>query len=170
MQHYNAKPIRLVLQPSYRLAAILAAAGLGACIIVAVMPMMTSLKYIICIPAALSAIYFIAQDALLILPWSLTGLDLNGRSELAVTDRRGIQTAVAVMPSTFVAAYLTVLNLRLDTHFWQRSLILTPDRVDHDVFRQLRVWLRWHNDGPSSRRNSGKNQNKTSAVSEASDF
>jgi toxin CptA len=141
----------------------------------AAMPMMTGLKCIICVPAALSAIYFIAQDALLILPRSLTGLDLNGRNELTVTDRRGIQTAVTVMPSTFVAAYLTVLNVRLeDSRFWQRNLILTPDRVDQDAFRQLRVWLRWHNDGPGfgkrSRGNSGKNQNKTSAVSEASDF
>ncbi len=170
MHHYNAKPIRLVLRPSYRLAAILAAAGLGACIVVVVMPMMLSLKIIICVPAALAAIYFIAQHALLSLPWSLIGLDLNSRNELTVTDRRGMQVAVTIMPSTFVAAYLTVLNVKLDTRFWQRSLVLTPDRVDEDAFRQLRVWLRWRNDGPGSRKKSEKNQNKTSAVSAGSDF
>lgn len=174
MLHYNAKPIQLVLLPSYWLAAILTVAAIGACIIVAVMPMLTSLKLIICIFAALSAIYFIAQDVLLILPWSLTVLDVNSRSELTVTDRRGQQAKVEVMPSSFVTAYLTVLNLRLNARFRQRSLILTPSRIDQEAFRQLRVWLRWHNDGPGFRReakiDSGQNQNKTSAVSEDSDF
>lgn len=170
MRHYNAKPIRLVLQPSTRLAMILAVAGMGACIIVVGMPMMLSLKFITCISAALCTAYFIVQDALLFLPWSLTCVNLDSNSELTVTDRRGTQTAVAVMPNTFVAAYLTVLNLRLDGYFWQRSIILTPDRADADTFRQLRVWLRWHNDEPKTRKNSGKNQNKTSAVSVDSDL
>lgn len=159
MQHYNVKPIRLVFQPSYRLAAILAAAGLGACVIVVCMPMTFSLKIMISVPVVLATLYFTAQDALLRLPWSIVSLDLNSKDELIITDKRGIKTKAIVLPSSFVASYLTVLNLKLGSAIWRRNMILTPDRMDEDSFRQLRVWLRW-----------SSAQNKTSAVSASSDF
>jgi toxin CptA len=144
------KPIELALHPSYRLAALLAGFSLGTCVIVVCMPMTTGLKFIICVAVVLAAIYFIAQDVLLCLPWSLLRLDLNSKGELKVTDGRGVKIAVAVLPSSFVAAYLTVLNLKLEGNIWCRNLILTPDRADRDAFRRLRVWLRWHHDATNS--------------------
>lgn len=162
MSHYNVKPIKLNLKPSYWLAALLAASSLGACIIVLCMPMPSSLKIFICVPVVLAAAYFIAQDTLILLPWSFTGLALNTKGELLVTRKDGLDSAASVLPSSFVAAYLTVLNLKISGSRWRRNMLLTPDRVDGDVFRQLRVWLRW---GDSER-----NQNKTSAVSGDSTF
>lgn len=162
MSHYNVKPIKLNLKPSYWLAALLAASSLGACIIVLCMPMPISLKIFICVPVVLAAAYFIAQDTLILLPWSFTGLALNTKGELLVTRKDGLDSTASVLPSSFVAAYLTVLNLKISGSRWRRNMLLTPDRVDGDVFRQLRVWLRW---GDSER-----NQNKTSAVSGDSTF
>lgn len=157
MSHYNVKPIQLNLKPSYWLAALLAVPGLGACIIVLCMPMPVSLKFFICVPVIFATIYFIAQDALILLPWSFTGLVLNTKGELLTTRKDGLVSMVSILPSSFVAAYLTVLNLKTGTSRWRRNLLLAPDRVDAEAFRRLRVWLRWGYPGSG--------QNKTSAVS-----
>lgn len=119
--------------------------------------MPASLKISICVPAILMTAYFIAQDALILLPWSFTALVLNSQGELLVVQKDGLVSMAGVLPSSFVTAYLTVLNLKTGTSRWRRNLLLTPDRVDAEAFRQLRVWLRW------GYRGSG--QNKTSAVS-----
>jgi toxin CptA len=137
------KPIKLNLKPSYWLAALLAASSLGACIIVLCMPMPISLKIFICVPVVLVATYFIAQDALILLPWSFTDLALNTKGKLLVTRKNGLVSSTSVLPSSFVAAYLTVLNLKINGSRWRRNLLLTPDRVDAEAFRRLRVWLRW---------------------------
>ena len=157
MSYYNVKPIKLNLKPSYWLTAILVLPSLGACIIVLCMPMPASLKIIICVPAVLAAAYFIAQDALILLPWSFTSLALNTKGELLVMRKDGLDSAGSVLSSSFVAAYLTVLNLKITGSCWRRNMLLTPDRVDAKAFRQLRVRLRWGD--------SEWNQNKTSAVS-----
>jgi len=162
LSHYNVKPIKLNLKPSYWLAALLAVCSLGACIIALCMPMTVSLKIFICVPVVLAATYFIAQDTLILLPWSFTDLALNTKGELLVTRKDGLVSAAKVLPSSFVAAYLTVLNLKTGASRWRRNLLLTPDIVDAEAFRRLRVWLRW---GDSER-----NQNKTSAVSGDSTF
>ena len=155
--HYNVKPIKLNLKPSYWLAALLTFSSLGACIIVLCLPMPISLKILVCVPIVLAATYFIAQDALIFFPWSFAGLALNTKGELSVTRKDRLDCAASVLDSSFVAAYLTVLNLKISGSRWRRNMLITPDRVDGDAFRQVRVWLRW---GVGT-----SDQNRTSAVS-----
>lgn len=143
MPHYNVKPIQLTLRPSYLLAAVLAAAAIGACFVVVCMPLAVSLKFLVCVPIILATPYFIAQEALLSLPWSYAGLELVHKGELRLIHKDGTSSAATVLHSSFMAAYLTILNLKLEHSRWRRSLILTPDRVDGVAYRQLRVWLRW---------------------------
>jgi toxin CptA len=121
------------------------------------MPMPVSLKIFICVPVVLATVHFIAQDALILLPWSLIGLALNSKGELLVIRKDGLVGLANLLPSSFVATYLTVLNLKTSTGRWRRNVLLTPDRVDAEAFRRLRVWLRWGD--------FEQNQNKTSAVS-----
>jgi toxin CptA len=166
LQHYNVKPIRLVLRPSYRLAAILAVAGLTACIIIACMPMLLSVKITICVPVVIFTAFFIVREALLCLPRSLIAVNLDSKGEMTVVNGTGVEMAVAILPDSFVSAYLTVLNLKPVAGACRRSLILTTDRVDREAFRQLRVWLRWGNGEPAS----AQDQNRTSAISAGPDF
>lgn len=49
----------------------------------------------------------------------------------------------AVLGSSFVAPYLTLLHLKLDDRHGQLTVILMPDAVAADEFRRLRVWLKW---------------------------
>ncbi len=57
--------------------------------------------------------------------------------------------ACALLGSSFVAPYLTVLELKpLSTRkLWQRfrtrCVVILPDGIDVEEFRQLRVLLRW---------------------------
>lgn len=143
MHHYNVKPIRLVLRPSYLLAALLGGAALGACIIVACMPLSVWLKLLLCPVIAMAAAYHIAAQALLLLPGAWLQLELNSLGELQVSRKDGLVKAAVVLESSFVAAYLSILNLRISGSRWRVSLIITPERVDSTAFRQLRVWLRW---------------------------
>lgn len=105
------------------------------------MPLPSWLKLTLGIMAAAACIYHVT-DALLRLPWSLVGLELNGKGELHMLRRDGQKQRVTVSPSSVVTPSLTLLNLESGSR-WQRHMLVTPDRVDPEVFRRLRVWLRW---------------------------
>ena len=61
----------------------------------------------------------------------------------SVQARHGAWSDYAVLGNTYVAPYLTVMNLRqTDSHALKRIVIL-PDSLDAEEFRKLRVWLRW---------------------------
>ena len=91
--------------------------------------------------------------ALLTSPKSVRGLKLALDSTDAITctleTQRGDYIACALLGSSFVAPYLTVLELkplgarRLWQRFRKRSVVILPDGIDVEEFRQLRVLLRW---------------------------
>lgn len=136
------RPIRLDLKPSRPLAAIFAAAGFGASIILLFMPLPVWLKLVLVVLALAAAAYHV-MDVLLRLPWSLTGLELNGKGELHVMQRDGTKQQVQILPTSVVMPVLTLLNLKIEEKFWRRHLLITQGRVDPEIYRQLRVWLRW---------------------------
>ncbi|MNC95848.1 hypothetical protein D3C83_130640 [compost metagenome] len=48
-----------------------------------------------------------------------------------------------VLGSTFVAPYLTVLNLKVDGRRRTYHAVVMADSVAADEYRRLSVWLRW---------------------------
>jgi toxin CptA len=48
-----------------------------------------------------------------------------------------------IVGSSFLSRVLTVLNLRGESAWGVRSVLISADSVDPDAFRRLRVWLRW---------------------------
>lgn len=141
--HYSAKPVELNLRPSFWLAAILAAAALGASLIILMMPVFWGVKLAGCAMIILATGYYIALYALLRLPWSFVALILNHRGELRLIQKNGVNLTATVLPDSFVAHYLTVLNLRTSGTRRQRNLLILPDSCNSTLFRRLRVWLRW---------------------------
>lgn len=80
---------------------------------------------------------------MLALDKSINRMSLTHESKLQLISRNGARQEAKVLESTFVAAYLTVLNAE-DMETGKRiHIILMPDNVEPDSFRQLRVWLRW---------------------------
>ncbi|HZV62320.1 MAG TPA: protein YgfX [Methylophilaceae bacterium] len=136
------RPIHLDLKPSILLAGILTGAGLGACLILVFMPLALGLKLFLGVLVMVSSTYHV-MDALLGLSWSLVGLELNSKGELHVRCKDGKKQSATVLGDTVVLPYLTILNLKVGNSRWRRHMLITPERVEPDAFRQLRVWLRW---------------------------
>lgn len=136
------RPIRLDLKPSRWLAAILAGAGIGASLILLYMPLSIWLKLALMLLVLASTTYHV-MDALLRLPWSLIALELDGKGELHVMRRDEEKQQVRILPSSVVLPLLTLLNFQVEGNIWRRHMLITPDRVDPEAYRQLRVWLRW---------------------------
>lgn len=102
---------------------------------------------------AASLVFYIRYYALLTSPGSARGLKLGLGDADAMTC--SLETwqgdVITCMPlgSSFVAPYLTVLELkplgarRLWQRFRTRSVVILPDGIDAEEFRQLRVLLRW---------------------------
>lgn len=143
MAHYNVKPIRLTLRRSLLLAASFAAASVAAVTIVLCMPVHPGIKIAACLLIAAAAIRTLLQHAWLALPGSYQGLEVDSRGELRLWRKDGTQQAAAVLPDSVAHPYLTILNIRAAGCRWRGSVLITPDRVDAEPFRQLRVWLRW---------------------------
>ena len=61
--------------------------------------------------------------------------------------RGGAWHAATLQDSSFVAPYLTVLNVRVPGWRFTRHVVIMPDSLDAETFRQLRVWLRWRKEG-----------------------
>ena len=138
------RPILLDLKPAYLLAMTLASVALLAIGLVLLMPLPSAAQVTLIAVVACAAAWHIA-DLLLQLPGSLVSLELNGKRELHVMRKDGKTHQVEVLPESFVAPYLTILNLRISGKILHRHLLITTDRVDAEAFRQLRVWLRWGN-------------------------
>jgi toxin CptA len=73
---------------------------------------------------------------------AVTAIDI-GEQDATVYSRDVRYEHACVLGTTYVSALLTVLNLRVPGRMRPRHVILVPDNVDAETFRQLRVRLRW---------------------------
>lgn len=108
----------------------------------------------------LSLIFYLRHYALLHSPKSVLGLELSDDMTCTLELRRGERIACTLLGSSFVTPYLTVLELKphklqeplqplvpisrkSPRRFPARSIVIMPDGIDIEKFRQLRVLLRW---------------------------
>ena len=95
---------------------------------------------------AISLVIYLRHYALRKSLGSITGLSLADDMTCTLETRRGERIACALLGSSFVAPYLTVLELKpLNDTSWLRrwSVVILPDAIAPEDFRQLRVLLRW---------------------------
>lgn len=90
-----------------------------------------------------SFIYYVRHYALLKSSGSVVALELSETMRCLLKTRNGQYIPCVILGSTFVAPYLTVLNLRPEKKFFDYSVVIFPDSIDGEKFRQLRVLLRW---------------------------
>jgi toxin CptA len=99
------------------------------CLIVLFLPVHIGLKWVGTIMLVMAAVYFIRRYATLTLPRSVNRLSLTHESKLQLTFRNGATQEAEVLESSFVAAYLTVVNTK-DVETGRRiSVILMPDNT-----------------------------------------
>ncbi|MBI1174771.1 MAG: hypothetical protein GC139_05840 [Sideroxydans sp.] len=86
--------------------------------------------------------YYLWRDAWLLAADSCTGLTLQGEVVI-LSLRNGAQLHAEVVPGSLLTPLLMVLRLSLPASRKARSLVILPDSLGADSFRQLRVWLKW---------------------------
>lgn len=123
-----------------------AALGLGHGAVLAALPLLAlpawavaALSLAICSSLA----YHWLRDAWLRLPDSCTEASFG--DEALLTLRSGKQLRGRLADDALVTPYLTVLTITLDDPRGARSLVVLPDSLDAEAFRQLRLGLKWGN-------------------------
>ncbi len=97
--------------------------------------------------------HYLLRDAWLRLPHSCARLVLEEEGAVLVR-RDGAELSCRILPGSMVTPWLTVLNILPQGARFARSVVILPDSLDAESFRQLRVWLRWGSHSP--RTDSGK--------------
>ena len=90
-----------------------------------------------------SAVHACALHAWQRMNASIIAIELADDCSIKIQRRSGEWSDAELQPSTFVSPWLTVLNLRNDGFRRLSHVIILPGRVDAEIFRRLRVWLRW---------------------------
>ena len=133
---------QFTLQPSRYLAAMLITAH-GATLVV-----LFSLALPIWAKAALASLmlfslmHHLRRNAWLSAPSASVALMLVGDRVVLIT-RGGEQFAGQLLHDSVVTPLVTVLNVLLQGTHIVRSVVILPDSLDAESFRQLRVWLKW---------------------------
>lgn len=87
--------------------------------------------------------FYLRRDCLRTAPGSVVGFEIHPDCRCAAQIRSGEWLEARLLPSSFVAPYLTVLNLRVEGRRFPIHVTILPDAVDAEDFRRLRVRLRW---------------------------
>jgi toxin CptA len=128
------------LQPSRYLAAMLIAAhGITlAALFPLGLPVWATLAFLLLINLG----YQLRQAAWLSSQSASVALTLDG-DQIILTTRDGEQLAGRIVRDSLVTSHLTVLNVLPQGARFSRSVVILPDSLDAESFRQLRVWLKW---------------------------
>ncbi|MGV8713244.1 MAG: protein YgfX [Nitrosomonas sp.] len=131
-------------KPSFRLAIILISLHLMAIFSIYLLPLSEELKTLGVAALIISLIYYLRMNVLLTGANAIKILVLSDEAPCQLTLRSGESCICSVLEDSFVAPYLTVVNLKLEGKFLPQSLVIVVDSLDVEEFRQLRVWLRWN--------------------------
>ncbi|MEQ1743167.1 MAG: protein YgfX [Candidatus Nitrotoga sp.] len=130
------------LQPSiYFTIALVASHGVALAVLVPLaLPLWA--RILLALLVIISLLYHVWHDAWLIALSSNKTLQLDG-DMVQLVARNGDQVTARVLADSLVTPYITVLNVLPQGSYLARSVIILPDSLDAESFRQLRVWLRW---------------------------
>ncbi len=145
MKTLFTKPIVIQLLPSLLLLGLLLAVATASCAILLSISMHLMLKLSMLALVIASSAYFIARDALLVLPWSWHSVEVDTKGLLTLINKRQQRFSPQLASSTFVHEYCVILNFKYPLLSWPTAPVLLFNQMDNaDALRRLRVWLRVH--------------------------
>ena len=100
-------------------------------------------RYLLLCALVLNIFYVLPHQAWRAWPFSIVSLQFERDGVVLLEYRNGKVLAAKVLASSFVAPYLTIILLKTRKKWFARSVVLLPDMLSPDVFRTLRVWLKW---------------------------
>jgi toxin CptA len=148
MTNNKMKPIQLDFKPSIALTLIICIMGLGAGVILILPALVWQIKLLLGLGILAASAYAVCRYGLLLLPWSCVALNVNSHNELTLVLGNGDLLQVQVCRDSVVTPYLTVVHCKgkdapLLARLLTTHLVILPDMLDAEDYRQLRVWLRW---------------------------
>jgi toxin CptA len=138
--------IRVNLQPSYSLAAILIVSHCVATVLIWLLALTIVIKILVTIAIIFSCVYYLRQDALLLNNNAVIAFDLFEKMQCTITTRSGKSIQCLITADSFVTPVLTVIIFKLKKPLSLSpfcSVVILPDRIETNEFRRLRIWLRW---------------------------
>ena len=141
----------LVIRPGFSrlLAGLVLVTHLGALAVAAMLPVAWPWRLGLGVSIFLSLGYNWATHVQPLHPWALFEAVWEADGTWTLTRLSGDAVTATLLPSTFVAVGMVVLNLRC-SRFRTYSLVLLRDGLDPDLLRRLRVRLRLHEADDSS--------------------
>jgi len=149
-----ASPLHLEIKHSRRLLLAVLLVHLGAFIMLAIsnLPWQVNLILVVCI--AVQLWMFLAINDRVFGPDFLNRLLPRFKQAVwiddnswCLTDADGNEVQAQLLATSFVLPQLTIVNLKLLGKPWYlryRSLVFLRDNLDAEIFRRLRVRLRWY--------------------------
>lgn len=160
------QPIQLNFKPSAALSIALVMISLFAALILIMQTFAWQIKLCGVLIIAMTGSYALLHYGLRRLPWSCLALSIDIHHQLRLSLKNGWQLTFKVQANSVVTPYLTVVNcvlvptnlddepngiarmsalariayLLVLRHY---SVVILPDALDAESYRQLRVWLRW---------------------------
>ncbi len=138
MQHYFR------LHSSGIFSALLLFAYALAIAIVFLLPVIAWFKIALCLLLSASLSYHLMRDAWLLFSASCVAIRFEGGDVTLVT-RAGREISGNLARSSVVTPLLTVLNVLPAGKKGMRSVVIFPDSMNGERFRELRVLLKWAN-------------------------
>jgi hypothetical protein len=140
--------LRVSLQPSLLLSAILLGAhcAAGAMLFTLEMPVSFSAAAVTII--ALSLVRSMWLHALLRAQQSVIALTVEDQESCTLQTRSGAMLPARILGSTYVTSFLTVINARPAGARVARHVLLMRDTIAPEDFRRIRVLLRWARRSP----------------------
>jgi len=131
------------LQPSRKLAILLSMAHCTAAGVFWPLPLPAAVKILVTLLLASSLYFYLRRYAWLNSPHAIVSLRLSEKSYCRARMLSNNYSDYRIDGDTFVAPYMTVLCLKVNQAAGRRTIVILPDAIDAEAFRQLRVWLRW---------------------------
>lgn len=111
------------------------------------MPWLSGLPLWLALPAmpplAGSLLYYLRRDCLRLAPSAIVSVSLYPDCRCEFQTKDGVLCEAALLGTSFVAPYLTVLNLKVEGRRLARHVVIVPDALDSEMFRKLRILLKW---------------------------
>lgn len=89
-----------------------------------------------------SLLYYLKRNAWLSAPSSVIAVLLNA-DKIELIQRGGTQIVGGLSPYSLISPLMTVLNVSPQNSHRAYSIVVLPDSLDAEDFRQLRVCLKW---------------------------
>ena len=135
--------VTITIGPSRQLALLLTLAHMRAAASALSVDISIWLKAALVLAVAGSLLHALNGSALRRSGRAIVALEIGEGAAASFKTRCGDWHKAVLLDSSFVAPYLTVLNLRTGLSRLAHHVVIMPDSVSAEDFRRLRVWLRW---------------------------